>query len=54
MIEIGSLVRFKQDGDFGIVTGFRKDHRDRTHYLIKWSDGSQIQHLNNGTWEVIA
>lgn len=54
MIEVGTLVRFKQDGDFGIVTDICRDHKDVTLYSIKWGDGNHCHHKNNGTWEVIA
>ena len=52
MIEIGTLVRYKQDGDIGLVM---KVVEDCGHfvYWIKWGDGSY--HSCASKWfEVIA
>ena len=51
-IEIGTLVRFKHDGDLGIVTAIFMDHGD-IQYRIKWSDGNHTEHIV-GEFEVIA
>ena len=52
MIEIGTLVRFKHDGDIGIVTAILMDH-GHLEYKIKWGDGSQFPH-DLSEFEVIA
>jgi len=44
MIEIGSLVKFKHDGDVGIVTAILMDH-GHIVYLVKWGDGTHTEHV---------
>ena len=51
-IEIGTLVRFKHDGDLGIVTAIFMDH-GHIQYRIKWGDGSENEHVSS-EFEVIA
>ncbi len=44
MIEIGTLVRYKHDGDIGLVTAILMDH-GHVLYLVKWGDGTQSDHI---------
>ena len=52
MIEIGSLVRYKADGDIGLVMKIEEDH-GLLLYWIKWSDGSYHDFMSL-EFEVIA
>ena len=39
MIEVGTLVRSRYDGEIGLITKIMEDHRFYP-YWIEWSDGS--------------
>lgn len=52
MIEIGSLVKYKHDGDIGLVMKIEEDHGNLV-YWIKWGDGS-YHHFVSSEFEVIA
>jgi len=53
MIEIGTLVRYKVDGDIGLITEIMNE-RTRFHsYWIKWADGSEGDYIST-EFEVIA
>lgn len=55
MIEIGTLVRYHHDGDYGVVIDFLLDDDEniQTYYEIKWCDGTSGHHLHS-EFEVIA
>ena len=55
MIEIGTLVKYHHDGDYGIVVDFLLDDNEdlNTYYEIKWCDGTSGHHLHS-EFEVIA
>ena len=38
MIDIGTLVRYKQDGDYGVVCSFLTAER---YWWVQWSDGAR-------------
>lgn len=44
MIEVGTLVRYKADGDIGIVTDIFMDHGS-IEYCVRWSDGTHCNHI---------
>jgi hypothetical protein len=45
MIEIGTLVRLKSDGDIGLVIKIIDDPMYAL-YWVKWSDGCEGDHLD--------
>ena len=45
MIKVGDLVRFKQDGDIGLVTEII-DHPLSPLYWVRWGDGTEGDHLD--------
>ena len=55
MIEIGTLVKYHHDGDYGIVVDLLLDDDENanTFWEIKWSDGTSGHHLAS-EFEVIA
>ena len=53
MIEIGTLVRYKADGDFGLITEIMDEDTRFHSYWIKWSDGSEGDYMST-EFEVIA
>ena len=55
MIEIGTLVRYHNDGDYGIVVDFLLDDDENvaTLWEIKWGDGTSGHHVHS-EFEVIA
>ena len=38
-VQIGDLVKFKNDGFLGLVVGVALDHLGETMYAIRWMDG---------------
>ena len=44
MIQIATLVRYKHDGDIGIVTEIFMDS-GVLEYRVKWSDGNYCSHI---------
>lgn len=40
MIEVGTLVKYYEDGDFGIVTKVFQDTLLGVMYRVKWFDGN--------------
>ena len=55
MIELGALVRYHHDGDYGIVVDFLLDDDEKVDTLweIQWGDGTSGHHVY-GEFEVIA
>ena len=55
MIELGTLVRYYHDGDYGVVIDFLLDDDEdiQTYYEIKGGDGTSGHHLFS-EFEVIA
>ena len=45
MIEVGTLVKYYEDGDLGIVTKIIEDPMYPL-YWIKWNDGTEGDHLD--------
>ena len=46
MIKVGDLVRYKEDGDIGLVTEINYyNDVDDVLYWCKWSDGTEGDHL---------
>ena len=52
MIEVGTLVKYKYDGDIGLITEVIEDPMSHI-YWIKWSDGTEFPYLPT-EFEVIA
>ena len=44
MIEIGTLVEYKADGDIGLITEIIEDPMCHI-YRVKWGDGTEGDHL---------
>ena len=44
MIEIGTLVRYKKDGDYGVVCSFLTPEQ---YWWVQWSDGTSGYHLDS-------
>tara|TARA_B100000035_G_scaffold152505_1_gene129906 strand:- start:533 stop:691 length:159 start_codon:yes stop_codon:yes gene_type:complete len=44
MIEIGTLVEYKADGDIGLITEIIEDPMYHI-YWVKWSDGTEGDYL---------
>lgn len=40
MIEVGTLVKYYEDGDFGIVTKVIQDSLLGVMYRVRWFDGN--------------
>ena len=38
-MQVGDLVKFKNDGFLGLVVGVFNDHLGETMYAIRWMDG---------------
>ena len=38
-MQVGDLVKFKNDGQLGLVVGVALDHLGDTMYAISWMDG---------------
>ena len=38
-MQVGDLVKFKNDGFLGLVIGVALDHLGETMYAIRWMDG---------------
>ena len=55
MIELGALVRYHHDGDYGIVVDFLLDDDEKVDTLweIQWCDGTSGLH-ESGEFEVMA
>jgi len=53
MIEIGTLVRYKADGGFGLITEIMNERTRFLSYWIKWTDGSEGDYTPT-EFEVIA
>ena len=53
MIEIGTLVRYKTDGDFGLITEIMDKDTKYYSYWIKWTDGTEGDYMPT-EFEVIA
>ena len=54
MIEIGSLIKYKFDGDIGLVVDhWTSDETGEYHIVVKWGDGTEGDHLPT-EFEVIA
>ena len=53
MIEIGALVRYKADGDFGLITEIMDEDSIFYSYWIKWTDGTEGDYMST-EFEVIA
>ena len=54
MIEVGTLVRYLDDGEIGIVTKVYEPTPDgRQYYKIKWFDGAHGDHRSDGLEELI-
>ena len=53
MIEIGTLVEYKFDGDIGLVVDHWISDVGEYYIVIKWGDGTEGDHLPT-EFEVIA
>ena len=55
MIELGTLVRYHHDGDYGVVIDFLMDDYEdvATYYEVRWGDGTSGHHVAS-EFEVIA
>ena len=42
MIEVGTLVRYKADGDFGLITEIMNERTRFLSYWIKWLSGRYV------------
>ena len=53
MIEVGTLVRYYEDGDFGIVTKVIQDGLLGVVYRVEWFDGNITHKCTIQEMEVI-
>ena len=53
MMQIGTLVRYHHDGDFGLITEIMDEDTGYFTYWIKWTDGTEGDYLPT-EFEVIA
>ena len=52
MLKVGTLVKYKPDGDIGLITNIIEDPMYHI-YWVKWSDGCEGEHFD-GEFEVLS